>query len=173
MLDIAKIRVRGRAWRCVAASVLTVAAIATPAELAAQSQNVRVTKLTDVTFGGLTNLGVDASSRQDICVYANTAGNRYRVTATGSGPAGSFALSAGANLLAYEVQWNASPGQSSGLQLAANSAQTGLTSTATQQTCNSGPSSSASLILLLRSTDLSSAMAGSYSGTLTLMIGAD
>ena len=173
MLEIAKTSGRGRAWRCAAASVLAIAAMATPAQLAAQSQNVRVTKLADVTFGGLTNLGVDASSSQDICVYANTNGNRYRVTATGSGPAGSFALNSGANLLPYEVQWNTAPGQSSGLQLSANSAQTGLTSTATQQTCNSGPLTSASLILLLRSTALSSAMAGTYSGTLTLMIGAD
>jgi hypothetical protein len=173
MLDIVKGSGRGRAWRRVAASVLAIAAVATPAQLAAQSQNVRVTKLTDVTFGGLTNLGVDASLSQDICVYANTTGNRYRVTATGSGPAGSFALSSGANLLPYEVQWNAASGQSSGLQLVANSAQTGLISTATQQTCNSGPLTSASLILLLRSTALSSAMAGTYSGTLTLLIGAD
>ena len=90
MLDIVKGSGRGRAWRRVAASVLAIAAVATPAQLAAQSQNVRVTKLTDVTFGGLTNLGVYASLSQDICVYANTTGNRYRVTATGSGPGPSW-----------------------------------------------------------------------------------
>lgn len=164
---------RGRAWRRVVASVLAIAAMAAPARVAAQSQNVRVTKLSDVTFGALTNLGADAASSQDICVYANTSGNRYRVTASGSGPGGSFALSSGSNLLPYEVQWGASSGQSSGLQLSANSAQTGLVSSATQQTCNSGPISSASLIVLVRSTSLSSAMAGSYGGTLTLMIGAE
>jgi hypothetical protein len=44
-------------------------------------------------------------------------------------------------------------------------------STATQQTCNSGPATSASLVVILRTAALSSAAAGSYSGSLTLVIG--
>jgi spore coat protein U-like protein len=149
------------------------AALLPPAPVNAQSNNVRLTKLGDVSFGTLANLGVDASIGQNICVFAQTSGNRYRVTATGSAPGGAFALASGENLLAYEVQWNAASGQPSGLQLTPMVAQTGLVSAATQQTCNSGPPTSASLIVLLRSTALSSAAAGSYSGTLTLVIGAD
>ena len=143
------------------------------APLQAQSNNVRLTKLSDVAFGSLVNLGVDASVAQNICVFAQTSGNRYRVTATGSAPGGAFALASGSDLLGYEVQWNASSGQSSGLQLSPSVAQTGLISSATQQTCNSGPATSASLILFLRSSALQSAKAGSYTGTLTLVIGAD
>ena len=154
---------------CAAALTMLLA----PASLEAQSNNVRITKLSDVAFGSLANLGVDASLAQDVCVFAQTSGNRYRVTATGSAPGGAFALTSGSNLLNYEVQWNASSGQSSGLQLSPSVAQTGLISAATQQTCNSGPTTSASLILLLRSTALQSAKAGSYAGTLTLVIGAD
>jgi hypothetical protein len=149
------------------------AALLVPAPLSAQSNNVRITKLSDVSFGALANLGVDASMARNICVFANTTGNRYRVTATGSAPGGAFALTSGAALLNYEVQWNASSGQSSGLQLSPSTAQTGLVSGASQQTCNSGPATTASLIVFLRSTALSSATAGSYSGTLTLIIGAD
>ena len=156
-----------------ASCAAAVAVLCAAAPLPAQSNNVRITKLSDVTFGSLANLGVDASVAQSICVFAQTSGNRYRVTATGSAPGGAFALTSGSDLLDYEVQWSASSGQSSGLQLSPSVAQTGLISAATQQTCNSGPATSASLILLLRSTALQSAKAGSYTGTLTLVIGAD
>ena len=50
---------------------------------------------------------------------------------------------------------------------------TGQVSGATHQTCNNGPASSASLIILLRSNVLSSAIAGAYNGTLTLVVGAE
>ena len=140
---------------------------------ASPAQNVRITKLSDVTFGSISNLAVDASAAQNICVFSNASGRRYRVTATGSAPGGQFALASGSSLLDYDVQWNAASGQSSGIPLSPSVTQTGLVSAATQQTCNSGPATSASLILLLRSTALSSATAGSYSGTLTLIIGAD
>ena len=46
----------------------------------------------------------------------------------------------------------------------------GLQSTASQQTCNSGPSTSASLTVVIRSATLTSAMAGSYIGTLQITI---
>lgn len=137
----------------------------------AQSNNVRITQLSDVAFGSIGNLGVDAFQTQSVCVYAQTATRGYQVTATGSAAGSAFALSSGASQLAYEVQWSPSPGQSSGIQLSPSITLTGLTSSATQQTCNSGPPTSASLIVVLRSTALSSAGAGSYSGTLTLLIG--
>ena len=147
-------------------------ALLTPQPLSAQqSNNVRITQLSDVAFGALANLGVDAVRTQSICVFAHTANDGYRVTAIGSAPNGAFALSSGASLLDYEVQWSPSPGQSTGSQLSPNTTLTGLTSSAAQQTCNNGPATSASLILVLRSAALSSARAGSYSGTLTLIIG--
>lgn len=139
--------------------------------LSAQSNNVRITQLSDVAFGSIANLGVDAVRTQNLCVFAHTATSGYRVTASGSAPSGAFALSSGTSLLDYEVQWNQSPGQSSGSTISPNVALTGLISQATQQTCNNGPATSASLILVLRSAALSNARAGSYSGTLTLLIG--
>ena len=138
----------------------------------ADAQNrVRITKLSNVAFGSLSNLGADAVQAQSVCAFSQTASRGYNVTATGSAPGNALALTSGANLLAYEVQWNPLPGQSSGTQLNSGVALTGLTSTATQQTCNSGPSTSASLIVILRSTALSNVRAGSYAGTLTLVLG--
>jgi hypothetical protein len=135
------------------------------------ASNVRITGLSDAAFGTITNLGTDSIKAQNICVFSNTATSGYHVTANGSGTSGAFTLASGANTLAYQVQWSASSGQTTGTQLSPNVALTGLTSAATQQACNSGPASSASLIVILRSTALLSATAGTYNGTLTLVIG--
>ena len=150
---------------------LAIAALLAPQASHAQSNNVRITQLSDVAFGSLANLGVDAVRTQSICVFAHTATGGYRVTATGSAPGGAFALSSGTSLLAYDVQWSSSAGQLAGTQLSPNVTLTGLTSPASHQTCSNGPAATASLILVLRSVALSSASAGSYSGTLTLLVG--
>jgi hypothetical protein len=136
----------------------------------ADSNNVRISGLSDVAFGSVGSLA-DSISSQSICVYANTATRGYHISASGSSSGGAFALASGPDLLSYEVQWSPSPGQSSGTQLSPNVPLTGLVSTATQQTCNSGPAAAASLILIVRSTAASSAAAGSYSGTLSLVVG--
>lgn len=168
---ISSLRVRlNSGLGAVARGALLAAALAA-SPLHAQSNNVRITKLSDVAFGAIANVGADATSSQSLCVYANTAIQGYRITASGSAPGGAFSLTSGSFLLNYEVQWNQSPNQSSGTQLSPNVTLTGLISSATQQTCNSGPATSASLILVLRSSELSSARAGSYSGTLTLLVG--
>jgi hypothetical protein len=139
----------------------------------AASSKVRITKLSDVAFGSIANLGIDSSQSQSVCLYSDTSTSGYNITATGTGPGGAFQLASGPSALSYEVQWNSSGSQSSGNPLSPNVPLTGQTSTATQQTCNSGPPTSASLIILFRSGVLSSATAGTYSGTLTLVVGAE
>ncbi|HEX5258760.1 MAG TPA: hypothetical protein VFW35_08265 [Sphingomicrobium sp.] len=141
-----------------------------PARAFAASGNVQITGLSDINFGTLSNFSVDAVRAESVCVYSTT-GN-YQVTATGSGSSNSFALSAsGGKRLAYDVQWNSQAGQASGTQLTSNSALTGRASTATTAACTTGPTTSASLIVIIRASTLSSAQVGSYSGTLTLLIG--
>jgi len=142
---------------------------AAPADAA--SNKVRITSLSDVAFGTVANLSSDAVQSQSLCLYADTATNGYNVRAFGSGGAGAFTLTSGSNTLPFEVQWSPSSGQSSGVQLSPNVALSGQVSAATQQTCNSGPATSASLVVILRTAALSSAAAGSYSGSLTLVIG--
>jgi hypothetical protein len=132
--------------------------------------NVRITGLSDVSFGTIANLATDSVRSQNICVYSNSPTNGYYVQATGSGSGGAFTLASGSNALAYEVQWSPVSGQSSGTSLSPTVALHGQTSAATQPSCNSGPSSSASLIIILRSAQLSAANAGTYSGTLTLLV---
>ena len=137
------------------------------------AQKVRITNLSDVDFGLISNLQADARRSQNVCVFSNSSGDRYSITASGSGAGSSFALTNGSNSLAYEVQWSAQSGQTSGTSLAPNVTVTGQTSSATQQSCNSGPAASASLTVVLRASSLAQAREGNYSGSLTLLVAAE
>jgi hypothetical protein len=139
----------------------------------ASAQKVRITNLSDVDFGLIANLQSDALRSQNVCVFSNSAGNRYSITATGSGTGSSFALSNGSASLDYEVEWADQSGQSTGTSLSPNIASTGRVSSATHQSCNVGPATSASLIIVLRSSALSQAREGNYSGSLTLLVAAE
>ncbi|MGX7953484.1 hypothetical protein ACWPM1_13105 [Tsuneonella sp. HG249] len=105
-----------------------------------------------------------------MCAYSASDTLGYTVTALGSGPGGAFSLVSGSAQLPYEVLWNSAANQSGGTGLVAGSARSGFVSSATQKTCNNGPSSSASLVVVLRSAALSNAQAGSYAGTLQVTI---
>ena len=144
-----------------------------PAAAGAASGKVRLTNLADVSFGTLADVTSDAVQSQSLCVYANSPTNSYNVTALGTGPGGSFQLSSGPTAMSYEVQWSDSSGRSSGVQLDPNVPLTGQASAANHQTCSTGPASTASLIVVLRSAALSNATAGTYSGSLTLVVGAE
>ena len=139
---------------------------------AAAASNVRITHLANFSFNTIADLTSDASLPADVCVYSNSPTNGYRVTATGSGTGGAFTLApvSGSNTLAYEVQWKAQPGAQIGSALTAGTPLTGLVSSATQNQCTNGPTDSASLIVILRGSALSSATAGTYNGSLTLLI---
>lgn len=141
--------------------------------VSATAQRVRITNLADVDFGLIANLQTESRRSQSVCVFSNSSGNAYSITASGSGPGGAFALTDGSNSLAYNVEWSPQSGQGSGTLLAANVALTGQTSAATHQFCNSGPPTSASLTIVLRAFDLSMARQGNYSGSLTLLIAAE
>jgi hypothetical protein len=157
---------RVRNW--LAALCVCGAAVSSPAA-GAPSSNVRITGLTDVAFGSLT--GGDVTRAQNVCAFSNTSTSGYRITASGSGASGAFTLANSGSTLAYEVQWNMLSGQASGPSLSPNVALTGQTSAATQQQCNSGVTTSATLILIVRGTSVAAAAGGNYTGTLTLLLG--
>lgn len=162
----------GRPLRKSAVGLALAAVLANAGPASAASNNVRISGLTNISFNTISDLTSDASLAEDVCVFSSSATSGYRVTASGSGTGGAFTLApvSGSNTLAYEVQWKAQSGATSGTQLTAGSPLTGLVSSASQQACNSGPAVSASLIVVLRAAALSSATAGTYSGSLTLLI---
>ena len=161
----------GRAVSAALVLACTLSLLFMPAPASGASNKVRLTGLTDVNFGTIANLGSDSVQSESVCLYANTDTSAYDVTAIGTGPDGAFQLSSGLSAMPYEVQWSSTAGQSSGAQLSPNLPLTGQTSGARHQTCINGPAASASLVLVLRSAALSTATAGSYSGTLTLLVG--
>lgn len=137
---------------------------------ASVANRARITGLSDVAFVNQ-DPATPASSAQNVCVWSNTSTRAYTITATGSGTGSAFALANGAATVPYSVEWNASSGQTTGTALTAGTASGTLVSTATQQTCTSGPSSSASLIVRISATDLETMPAAtSYTGTLTLLV---
>lgn len=160
----------GRPRLALAISVF-IAALAYPVPVSAQK--VRITNLSDVDFGLISNLQADARRAQNVCVYSNSTGGRYSIIATGSGTGSSFALSNGSSSLDYEVEWSDQSGQTTGTSLSPNVAATGQASSATHQSCNSGPATSGSLIVVLRASSLTQAREGNYSGSLTLLVAAE
>ena len=166
-----KARGKGMRWRAPACLTLLLALLCQPAPAAAQK--VRITNLSDVDFGLVANLQSDNRRSQSICLYSSSAAGGYSVLASGSGPGSAFSLSSGLGTLPYDVEWSDQSGQTSGAAVSPNVALTGQRSSATQQFCNSGPPTSASLTIVLRAADLSQARQGSYSGALTLLIAAE
>lgn len=145
------------------------ATLATPAG----AQRVRISNLSDVNFGTVTNLQADSRRSQNLCVFSNGSTRSYSVSASGNGPGSTFVLSDGTHLLPYQVEWSQISGQSSGVALSPNVALSGQTASASNQFCSTGPSTSASLSLVLRAADLERARQGSYTGSLTILISAE
>lgn len=136
----------------------------------AVAQSARVAGLNNVAFGTIANLQVDAVRSDSLCAFSNSSSVGYSVRATGSGAGGAFTLSSGARTIAYEVQWSPLAGQSTGTALSSGVTQGGFTTAARNQQCSNAPTSTASLIVILRAAALSSATAGAYSGTLTVTL---
>ena len=131
---------------------------------------VRISGLNDVAFSNV-DPSVNATDAQNVCVWSNTSTQGYRLTATGSGASNAFTLANAALTVPYTVEWSGSSGQTSGTALTAGSALTGLTSSATNSNCASGPSASASLIVKIGASSLQTMNAStSYTGTLTLLV---
>jgi len=152
-------------------AVGAICAVQPSAAFAASNNEVRISGLSDLAFGSITNLNADNVLSESLCLYAKAKPtDLYRITATGSGAGGSFSLNSGSATLAYDVQWSASPNQASGIQLAANQPLTAQPNGASDSGCTSGSPTTASLIVILRSSALAAATSGTYSGTLTLLV---
>ena len=133
------------------------------------ADKVRISGLQTANFGQLAGTG-DRSISQNLCAYSSSVTGGYSVTATGTGSGGAFSLTSSIATISYEVLWADTSGQNSGTSLIAGTPIGGFTSNATQHFCNSGPTSSASMTIVIRSATIQSARAGTYSGTLQIMI---
>jgi hypothetical protein len=153
---------------CIAAATALLASAA-PAD----PPGARISGLTDVAFGTISNFAADSIRSQSVCVFAKGLDDGYSITASGSGSSGAFQLASGSYTLPYEVQWSGTTGQTSGSQLLANQPLAGFHTgggPGAKDDCSKGPSTTASLIVILRSPALGAATSGTYGGTLTLLV---
>lgn len=148
------------------------ACVVAPTPALAQANKVRISDLTDVAYGTIISLQTDNRRAQSICVSANAVAGLYSVTASGTGPGGALELSSGASSLPYSVEWSPAPGQANGSNLIANTALVGQSTPEKQQDCKARGLQTASLVVILRGTELSRALQGAYQGTLTILIAA-
>jgi hypothetical protein len=151
----------------IALGVIGVAACSSPAHAA--SDKADLTALVDLPFG-LIGSFTDQSLSESVCAFASSSIDLYSVYAAGDGSGGAFTLTNGSAQLPYEVLWADAPSQTGGTALGAGSTVGNFASTTQQHTCNSGPRTTASLTVVIRSAALNAAMAGDYSGTLTVII---
>lgn len=129
----------------------------------------QISGLTDVSFAGVDPASAQSMAQSD-CVWSNTSGKGYTITATGNGASSAFTLVNNTKTVPYSVQWANSTGQTSGTALVSGTASGTLTSTATLPGC-SVATTNTSLIVSMAAADLQTMQAGaSYAGTLTLVV---
>lgn len=127
---------------------------------------VRVSNLNDIDLGTFAGGAADLSGSDNFCIYRNGAGN-YNITMTGSGAASAFTLTDGTNTIPYSVSFTNG---------GANAMATGTALTAqagaftANDTCNSGANDNVSVAVTVANSDLASAPASSYTGTLTMVV---
>jgi hypothetical protein len=137
---------------------------------------VQITGLSDVAFTNQ-DPATAASNAQNVCVFSNTSGKKYNITATGNsgGAVGGTAFTIGGTGLTavpYTVDWAQTSGAASGTALTSTTLLGGQTSSATSPTCASGPTTTATLFVKMSTAALQAMQSSTtYSGTLTLLVG--
>ncbi len=125
---------------------------------------IKISNLDDINLGTWSGSG-DMTGNDENCVWSTTRG--YNLTATGSGAADAFTIAdAENNTIAYAVAWDdvdtADQAVTSGVNLA------GQATDALTTNCLGGDT--ANVTVTIAEADAAAAKAGSYSGTLTLVV---
>jgi hypothetical protein len=151
------------------AGVSLILALATSPTISSAQSAIPSTQ--DIAFGRVPSIYSDLVSVQSICSFGNLLPVRYSVMATGSGSGGAFTVTNGTTNIPYEVQWAQVANATSGENLSP------LTPLFNQTSggdllglgCLLGVRN-ATLIVIVRSSALQIATAGSYLGTLNLLV---
>lgn len=148
---------------------LMACAMLAPAPLRAQA--TASPSLASVPFGPVDSLYADLVNRQNTCSFGGLAAVRYSVTGTGSGSGGAFTLSNGYSALPYQVQWAQTANASSGSTLTANQPLNGQITIGLLSglTCALGLLN-ATVIVIVPAVSLQQGTAGSYSGSLSILL---
>ncbi|MEC9291099.1 MAG: hypothetical protein VX730_01715 [Pseudomonadota bacterium] len=130
-------------------------------------ERVRISGLQDMAFGTMGSS--DLTLNDDVCIYSNTSGGNYDITATGSGAGNAFTIASGPNTVPYRVFWNDVIGTAGQVELSAGTtlvAQTGADRSST--TC--GGANNANIEILIERASTIGQPNGSYAGVVTLVV---
>lgn len=128
------------------------------------AQQVKISGFTNIPLSPWTGSG-DVSGENSLCVY-NSSTNNYRIRARGGGAGNAFVLNSTGSELPFEVRFRDSV--SSYVNLTADSFQNFTDANTSNQNCSGV--NNANLEIRVKENDLSSAISGSYSGTLTILL---
>lgn len=125
---------------------------------------VKISNLSDMTLPAFS--GADVSNVQTACVYSNSTGGAYNVTASATGAA--FNLSGTGGSIAYTVEYD--DGSPSGfVSLTHGNLASMANASGTDDDCG-GTGSNATVRVNVAATDASAVPQGSYTSTLTLLV---
>jgi hypothetical protein len=127
--------------------------------------DVQVSGFIDFSFGSWGGSG-GISDDDDLCVH-NSVTSNYYLTATGDGPG--FSLVKGGDTIDYTVRWNDQTGTTGNIALSSG-VQSALQSGANTSSTNCGGGNNANLQVSITEGELSAAVPGAYTGTLTILI---
>lgn len=128
------------------------------------NDEVRISNLADIDLGIFA--GADAIGSTDACVYRNGTG-AYRITATGSGAGGAFSLTDGTNSVAYTVEYDDGTGA---LALGSSTPLIGRTGADPASATCATTGNNATVTTTVTAADGAALPAGTYTGTLTLLV---
>ncbi len=127
------------------------------------NDEVRISNLQDILLG--TFAGVDVSGSSGACIYRNSA-TTYQITGTGDGAANAFTLTDGTSTVPYSVSYTDSAATSSMTSGVALTARDGADNDV--DCLNTGDN--ATVDVTVTAADASTLPAGTYAGTLTLVV---
>ncbi len=125
---------------------------------------VRISSLHDIDLGTWDGQS-DMSGSEPNCVWSTTGG--YAITGIGSGTDGDFTITNSVDELTYTAEWTDSSGKK-GKKLKAHKELDKRVTDANAQDCNGN--TSATLDIEIKKGHLKNVSAGTYSGTLTLIV---
>jgi hypothetical protein len=128
------------------------------------NDEVRISNLSDINLGVFG--GADAIGSTDACVYRNGTG-AYRITAAGSGAGGAFSLTDGTNTVAYSVAFDDGTGA---IGMGASTPMIGRTGADPASATCATTGNNATVTTTVAAVDAASLPAGTYTGTLTLLV---
>lgn len=135
----------------------------------------QISAMTDMTLASYTLGAGDQALFSTACVYSSSAGGAYYVTATGSGASNAFTLADGSNTIAYTVVWNSGGVGALGttgatLTTAVQTAALSNAATDSATCAGTSPGPTAQVNVNIAGTVLDAAPAGTYTGTLTIVV---